>query len=539
MYCSSCGIKLAKDVKFCGTCGKAVESPEELIAPKDQTKASPEPEVKPIEEQKSTAQTEQTPTKQDEPKPSVPPKEEPKEQPKPRKKSHGCLITCFILLAILGLCAIITGVTVYLFWTDKQKETFESVQNILADALMAKSLGDDMTAGKIPSDFDLVKTYSQTAVDNLDKIEITYGLSGYYNDVLTFCTGINDAASTGNTWTSRPEEPTTFSSKFSGPSANQLLQIALNHIATTKDYGDWAMASGDTETMRRISAELEAQYLFLNNLSANSTDSTSESSLIQRVFAQETVKVTTGICKKSGCGSQVKQILPGVVRSAHNYSVSEPTAPADWTAAWGELLNVIRIDNGYNLEGMAVIQEGTPTVSISPMEQAFNDECTTKSGVPQGGTGIKDRLPVTLTSGTMNCDYQYKGNSCWDVMTRTGLRFMGGDNGCPELGLLPKLFIPSTILPTSNSWDGNYTATMEKPNCDSPVELTMFQVTNNEVWNLYGDNAPIDENGNATVVYNTGSIMTVNMTFTSEGISGTWSSDQCSGTFTATKSGWF
>lgn len=91
---------------------------------------------------------------------------------------------------------------------------------------------------------------------------------------------------------------------------------------------------------------------------------------------------------------------------------------------------------------------------------------------------------------------------------------------------------------TADSWDGNYDAQMTKPNCDSLVELTAFQVLEGSVVNLYGKNAPIGTNGKATMVMNYSSGMTVNFTFSSSGskksISGTWvSAGKCSGTFQA------
>jgi hypothetical protein len=89
----------------------------------------------------------------------------------------------------------------------------------------------------------------------------------------------------------------------------------------------------------------------------------------------------------------------------------------------------------------------------------------------------------------------------------------------------------------TTSYDGNYDAQMSKPNCDSSVEITSFQVAGSEVMNTYGNNAPIDSSGHATLTYDTSTSMTVNFTFTSSGASGTWSTSKgCSGTFTADKS---
>lgn len=94
---------------------------------------------------------------------------------------------------------------------------------------------------------------------------------------------------------------------------------------------------------------------------------------------------------------------------------------------------------------------------------------------------------------------------------------------------------------TSENWDGNYTAQMSKPNCDSSVEFTDFQVVDNAVVNNWGQNAPIGTDGNATIVMDTGTVMTTNLTFTKDGVNGTWKTSRgCSGSLTANKSrSWF
>ena len=92
----------------------------------------------------------------------------------------------------------------------------------------------------------------------------------------------------------------------------------------------------------------------------------------------------------------------------------------------------------------------------------------------------------------------------------------------------------------TTDWDGNYNAQVEKPNCDSPVELTAFQVSGNKVMNLYGNNAPIGDDNRATMTMNYGDGMTVNFTFSQSGgtniASGTWSAGNCNGTFQARSS---
>jgi TRAP-type C4-dicarboxylate transport system permease small subunit len=98
-----------------------------------------------------------------------------------------------------------------------------------------------------------------------------------------------------------------------------------------------------------------------------------------------------------------------------------------------------------------------------------------------------------------------------------------------------------TTKTSDQNWDGNYNAIMTKPNCDSSVEFTQFQVVDNAVVNNWGENAPIGSNGHATIVMDTGTIMTTDLTFVNNDVSGTWKTSKgCSGTLSATKSsGWF
>jgi len=196
---------------------------------------------------------------------------------------------------------------------------------------------------------------------------------------------------------------------------------------------------------------------------------------------------------------------------------------------------------------MGVIQNGEVKQQTSPMEQAFTDECKSKGGTTGGTGGVKDRLPTTLPAGTSNCDYKDNGHTCWDVMTRTGQRLMGGDNGCTELNLLPKPApTPNNpTIPTAQNWDGNYKVQVTKPNCDTSVEVYDFDVSGGEITNIWGKNAPIGSDGHATITFNTGTTMTLKLTFEKNGskivANGTWTTSRgCSGAVTATKSSsWF
>jgi len=56
-------------------------------------------------------------------------------------------------------------------------------------------------------------------------------------------------------------------------------------------------------------------------------------------------------------------------------------------------------------------------------------------GIVGGANQDKGRLPTTEAG--YHCNYQQGANNCWDYLTYSGGRFMGGDVGCREKNLIP------------------------------------------------------------------------------------------------------
>jgi hypothetical protein len=224
----------------------------------------------------------------------------------------------------------------------------------------------------------------------------------------------------------------------------------------------------------------------------------------------------------------VKKKIPPTYQTAHRYSVGDPAAATDWNNAWKDMLNTISIDNGYNISG-AGASNGANQNYVSPMQQAFTDECTAKGGTVGSG-GVKDRLPTTL-SGGWNCNYPHGGQTCWDYLTTSGTRFMGGNSSCPEMNLLPKI-TPNTNNNggggggnggngnnNTSTHDGTYNVQYSSASCNLGTSLgygQMFQaagvsdkiiVKNNRVVNFDGTTSAISSSGAASFTwnYNTGS----------------------------------
>lgn len=87
------------------------------------------------------------------------------------------------------------------------------------------------------------------------------------------------------------------------------------------------------------------------------------------------------------------------------------------------------------------VVQGEPILTqiVSPRVQLFFDQCHARGGIVAGGV-VMSRLPNTESGYT--CQYKYKSptwgeNPCWDLLTFSGGRYMGGNTGCPEWNLVP------------------------------------------------------------------------------------------------------
>lgn len=99
----------------------------------------------------------------------------------------------------------------------------------------------------------------------------------------------------------------------------------------------------------------------------------------------------------------------------------------------------------------AGVQESAPDEANIPADvQAFYNECKAKGGISPGPGGKKERLPTTESGYT--CWYQNR--TCWDFLTYSRERYMGGAPGCPELNLLPQV-VPIPFANVVGQWQGN------------------------------------------------------------------------------------
>lgn len=193
------------------------------------------------------------------------------------------------------------------------------------------------------------------------------------------------------------------------------------------------------------------------------------------------------------CVDVVIQSTSGIDASAINFARGKSSMDKNWENVW------------HNLEGMGVISTGEPaTTENSPTVQKFYDECKAKGGTVGGAGIVKSRLPTTEFGYT--CNYKINNNSteCWDFLTYSGGRYMGGKEGCVEKNLLPNVAKYQAEGGATGKWDGHYIGSAAA-SCTTDIpalpafsyEVGMdFSIINN-IANDTGVYVAIDDFGNA------------------------------------------
>ena len=103
----------------------------------------------------------------------------------------------------------------------------------------------------------------------------------------------------------------------------------------------------------------------------------------------------------------------------------------------------ITLENDDTLAPVGITTGEPDEYVVTEDVQQFFDECTGKGGIITGKGGVKERLPTTEEGYT--CWYQDR--DCWDFLTYSKERFMGGNPGCPEANLVDKVVPVSKPTP--------------------------------------------------------------------------------------------
>ena len=144
-------------------------------------------------------------------------------------------------------------------------------------------------------------------------------------------------------------------------------------------------------------------------------------------YSPKTRDVCLGRTNGSYCAEAAIQSVNEIEASAVGFVEDKPNAQKEWETAW------------HDLEAMGEVAPAEETTKAtpehSPRVQAFYDTCNAKGSSVGGANQNKGRLPTTESG--YHCNYKQGVNNCWDFLTYSGGRFMGGDVGCKELNLVP------------------------------------------------------------------------------------------------------
>lgn len=451
-----------------------------------------------------------------------------------RKHSRLSLIT-FVALVLV----IIGGVKLYKrteYW--RSKDDLILLQEFLARGVFAKSVGDSIVSDQLYPEgwtFEDASKEATAITTEIDKIEVTSMFGSYSVSINSWLDDIASAVAGEQDWYALPDFPGVFDITLDDREMKDALKNSVELITGLKESGDDAILRKDRDAMRYIAARLAVQQQWLDNLEyAHHPGLLTFSSSVYADSKLKTAVPRNPCIGEAGnmCLRDVRRIIPGVYRSALGYSVGDPVAEQSWTDSWDEASPGLE-EAGYPVGGVGLHQGEPDQPAVSDRLQDFYDECKAKGGTINS-SGVKERLPTTESGYT--CKYG-DNEGCWDFLTYSYRRFMGGNRGCPEQGLVPEVkpsLIDSILDPIRDlnpfnggdskyKWDGTYTVSTTGGSCNVPyVNYTTLSpysyevvVKHNQIVTAGYDNIPIDENGRASINFSvTESGITVNYTDT-------------------------
>ncbi len=381
-----------------------------------------------------------------------------------------------VIFCVLILAA--GGTTAYFIIKNNTDDYFSNsiklIQNNLAELEALKITGDSATTQKKLDNAIMtkIKIMSKMVAERLADIKVPESLTDYKQSVIDRGNKIAEASQDKNTWQNLPNQSNELQLELTDEDIQELVEESKKGFAMIKEFGDTAIQRNDKDTMRYLAAKLLVQEQWLNLLSGT----------------EEVDKII--------------QSINEIETSAVDFVNGEKDAEDKWNQSW------------QNVETTLGVTFAAPTIAEhSPSVQAFYDECAEKGGTVGGEGTAKTNLPTTEFGYT--CEYKYKSfthgeQSCWDFLTYSGGRYMGGNNGCPTENLLPSITEledqQTEENKTTSNWDGTYPVSTTA-NCVSdipqmpsaiPVQTTI--TVSGNVGNDEGTTFLINSDGNGTEV---------------------------------------
>ncbi|GEM_PF-4854954 len=326
-----------------------------------------------------------------------------------------------IILILIVVIVIAPVIYVLLSGTSEiayAKEYIAAIQNYTAEAMLAKSVGDDILAGRSNQSMTVVQKKVEVVQKGLSELKVPEEFKDYKTSVAAWADEIAQASASQTfqsqkaAWVKVSSSPKEVSVKLNKSQAQQSLQAGIQHVGAARQFGDYAITTANTEAMRSVGARLFAQGYWFK--------------VLYRAYPGD-------ICADGGCLSVVWGEVPILQGAAFSFVAGAPDAKDKWQNAWGGIVKDLK-PSGVSITGAGITNGKNDTQKVPPVTQTFFDTCKTAGGLVDDTGGVKMGLPTT--EGGWTCWEPKK--QCWHYLTYSGWFFKNGGpqpEACPKIDL--------------------------------------------------------------------------------------------------------
>ncbi|OGD99928.1 hypothetical protein A2W45_02345 [Candidatus Curtissbacteria bacterium RIFCSPHIGHO2_12_41_11] len=316
-----------------------------------------------------------------------------------------------LTIALLVALIILSSFTVVYYQTKQAYlSQISAIEDIGAEIAYAKSVGDDLVAGRKVANAGIVledngfgdvlaQEKITTTLQVRSKLEresnkiktkrVKSEIEPYRNSVATWSSALLDASNFKNpqsltreeraTWQKLPETPAVVSMNLRDDQQTGALDSVSSRIKQLQSSGDLAIAGKDQSSMRLVASR----------------------ALMQSNFVESLTVANPNICSKRGCAPEVKSFVGGVYRSAHNYVVgNQSAAAAEWDKTWDTPPEIIA-GAGTPLGGLGITQ-GSPDATPPPNKPTRTASVSPDYKPRQGGGASWDG--TYSSTANVSCD---------------------------------------------------------------------------------------------------------------------------------------
>ncbi len=354
---------------------------------------------------------------------------------------------------------------------EKAAQALPLMQDYLTEAAAAKIMGDAIIAAKPTpgAAWSKVTKAGQSSSENLSALALPDLLADYQATAVAWSNQVVAASKNTKTWKDLTAQPGDFKLTLNNAKAKEFFKTSLQNIAALKEFGDAAIKRKDKEAMRYIAAKLLVQEHWLNGLLHSTKAGWLAVGPVPAARAEEPFKygqpirnVCLNITGVAGayCAQAAIQSVNEIAASAIGFAEGENIDEEEWEQDWEEIEKIPlpegtagqevsqpSVEGGHLLEGEGITEgESVLEIELSPTVRIFYNQCQAKGGIVGGSGKVMARMPTTESGH--KCEYKTdspnfgKGIPCWDLLTYSGGRYLGGNSGCPEHGLVPVVVAP-------------------------------------------------------------------------------------------------